>query len=193
MSRADGDPSLSEVEDTLRGLHAGYQPSQSWQARVLEAVRVQPAPRARPWWVLIAPALAAAAALVLWWWRARPVQEQAPQLAVLVERTAEPVRGQSMRVGDSLRLSVSGGAGHRALWVYRGAAELLLACPQSPTCAVVGEGLEAALALTHVGQYTVIALWSPQPLPAPVGSLDNELAGALRADAVVERRVLVID
>ncbi len=192
MTRADGDPSLSEVEDTLRGLHAGYQPSQNWQARVLEAVRVQPVSRGRSWWLLMAPALAAAA-LVLWWWRARPAPEHAPQLAVLVERSAEPVRGQSMRVGDSLRLSVSGGAGHRALWVYRGAAELLLACPQSPACSVVGEGLEAALALTHVGQYTVIALWSPQPLPAPVGSLDNELAGALRADAVVERRVLVID
>lgn len=192
MTRADADPSLSEVEETLRGLHAGYQPSQEWQARVLEAVRTQPAQRAWRWWFAVAPALAAAA-LALWWWRARPVVESAPQLAVLVERAAEPVRGQSMRVGDSLRLSASGGVGHRALWVYRGAAELLLACPQSPACSVVGEGLEATLNLTHVGQYTVIALWSPQPLPAPIGSLDSELAAALRAEAMVERRVLVID
>lgn len=192
MTRADGEPSLSDVEDTLRELHAGYQPGPGWQLRVLETVRAQPARRAWRWWFAVAPALAAAA-LALWWWRARPAPELAPQLAVLVERSAEPVRGQSMRVGDSLRLAASGGPGHRALWVYRGAAELLLACPQSPACSSVAEGLTVKLELTQVGQYTVIALWSPRQLPAPIGSLDTELAAALRAEAVVERRVLVVD
>lgn len=193
MTRIDGvEPSLPEVEESLRELHAGYRPEPGWQARVLEAVRVQPAPRPRPWWLLAAPALAAAA-LALWWWRARPAPTQVPQLAVVVARVAEPVRGQSVRVGDSLQLAAKGGPGHRALWVYRGAAELLLVCPQSPACTTVEGGLEATLEVPRVGQYTVLALWSSRPLPAPVGSLDDEVAAALRAEAIIERRVLVVD
>lgn len=193
MSRVeDSGPSLAEVEESLRELHAGYQPGPGWQARVLAAVREQPAPRSRTWWLWLSPALAAAA-LALWWWRARPAPTPAPQLAVLVARSAEPVRGEIVRVGDALQLAATGGPGYRALWVYRGAAELLLVCPQSPACLTVEGGLRATLAVPKVGQYTVLALWSARPLPAPVGSLDDEVAAALRAEVIIERRVLVVD
>jgi hypothetical protein len=152
-----------------------------------------PAPRRRPWWQVALPLAVAAAAVALLWWRARPTEPRGPELAMAIERASEAIRGDALRLGDKVRFTVAGGRSVRALWIYRGASELVLACPADPACEVKGEELIVTFAPRLVGEHRVVAVWSSEPLPAPRGSLDEEAAAALRAGATIERRTLWVD
>jgi hypothetical protein len=187
-------PSLRAVQAHLRELHADYRPAADWQARVLAAVR-QPAPASswlRRWWpALPACALAAAAVLLLVW--RRPVEPPRYQLALAVSRAGEPTRGAQLHLGDRMTWSARGGATHRALWIFRGRDELVLACPPAPGCHRGDAELSVALVPARVGAYTAVALWSSEPLPVPSGGLDDALAKAARLGAMVRKQAFLIE
>lgn len=174
------------IEAALARLGAEYEPPLGWQARVLAAT--QPAAR-RPWWAYAMPAAAVAAtALCVVQFRQAP-----PVLALGVEiahRVA--VRGQEARVGDVVRLTVSGGDGERALWVYRDEQRLVIRCPGDPACAMTDAGIAVALELGDVGNYAIVALAADAALPVPTGSYDDDTAAARRAGiAIREDRLSV--
>lgn len=196
------DPRASaRLEAALRTLGADLHAPLGWQARVLAEA---PA-RARPWWrrreLAFTAGLAAAALLALAVWQpwrgvGGPMADAAPpQLAVLVEHRGDAVRGlaegvlqgrasaTSVRVGDVIRAAAQHGAGHRAIWIYRGRDELIAVCPGA-ACADTPAALTAALTVELVGTYTVVALWSARPIPAPAGTRDEALAAAARSGAL---------
>jgi hypothetical protein len=126
--------------------------------------------------------VAAAAALLLW--VRGPKTGLSPQLLVEITSTAKPERisGERARVGATLRFSARSAAPHRALWIFRGANELVLSCP-GQGCALEAQALTAELVVPLVGEYRVVALWSDAPIPAPSGARDADLAAAESAKA----------
>lgn len=171
----------------LARLGAEYEPPLGWQARVLAASR--PRRAHRPWWSYVMPAAAVAAAAVC------VLQFRAPPRALAVDVDVEhrvALRGSEAQVGDVARVTVSGGADHRALWVYRDEQRLVMSCPGDPGCAVSAAGITLAFELREVGNYTVVALSSGAALAAPSGSYDDDTAAARRAGATIsEDRITV--
>lgn len=146
--------------------------------------------RRRSFQVVTGGALAAAAALVLW--VKRPDPGLSPQLLVEVsdsgrrpERSSSDPSGAGETrgaVGSTLRISAQSQAPHRALWIYRGDKHLVLACP-GQGCTVSDDAITAELVVPLAGEYQVVALWSQQPIPTPVGQRDADLGAAERAGA----------
>lgn len=170
------------LEDALRAAGSEHEPPAGWEDRVLAATigtrAAAPAPaparrRAR-WWMFAAPALAmaAAAAVYLWWPRGGAAPPQQLALAITVEHGGPIVRGTTAHPGDTLIVTATGGAAHRVVWVYRDDRELVTTCESS--CRVP---------LTARGDYSVVAVSSDAPLPAPHGSLDEDVAAAAKLGA----------
>lgn len=145
--------------------------------------------RRRSFQVVTGGALAAAAALVLW--VKSPGTGPSPQLLVEVSDSrrrperSEPSPGETRgAVGSTLRISAQSEAPHRALWIYRGDKHLVLACPGA-ACTASDDAITAELVVPLAGEYQVVALWSQQPIPAPVGQRDADLGAATRAGATL--------
>ena len=146
------------------------------------------APRSRRAIRYLAPvaAVAMAAAAVLWL-VARRGAEPAPPIALALasEHRGAVLRGDTAHVGDLLRPVVRGD-GHRALWVYLGDRELVVACPGAAGCTSTAHDLALELRLSAPGSYTVIAIASPAPVAPPAGSLDVMLSTVTSTGAHIE-------
>ena len=178
------------IEAALARLGAEHEPPAGWEARVLAAVRAEP-PR-RPWWRIAVPALAlataAAIAVFLWFPRPRPLE-----LAV-VARTPGPVlmlgEGVEERaVGDVAHVTASGGAGWRAIRVYRNETELVMTCPGNQACRTSRDGIALDVPLDKVGDYMIVAIASKDALVMP-GTYDADTAAAIQAKAALRERKL---
>jgi hypothetical protein len=195
MSQQPEDPASSEanarVESALRTFRADRRPRADWQARVLASVRAaeaKPAPRTR-WWLAGIPMFACAAAVAIIYW---PARTALPLLAMEVTAQGRTTRGHDPHAGDVLRISASQGAGQRALWIFHGRTELVLACPGGPGCKVGQAATSVELLLPRVGEYTVVALWSPTAIAAPQGTRDEALAAAAKAGVIQQSKTLVV-
>jgi anti-sigma factor RsiW len=134
----------------------------------------------------LAPAVAAAAAAAIWLGTRGPSPASAPvELAMKIEHRGAAARGDTAHVGDVARLVVRGG-GHRALWVYLGDRELVIACPGGASCAGGDAELAVELRFAAPGQYKVIAVVSDQPVAAPEGALDVMLSTVTAAGAHIK-------
>ncbi len=124
-------------------------------------------------------AAAAAAILIVWWPRAQPEPGPEVALEMSVARGSAVMRGHAAHVGDVVHATARGGLAHRAVWIYRGDAALIVACP--------GAGCSdatAQLALPALGTYSIVVLGSRTEIPAPHGSLDADVAAAAQAGAI---------
>jgi hypothetical protein len=176
---------MARLEHALEQLGAEHEPPRGWEARVLAAV--EPKPRRR-WWWLAMPALALAIAVVV----LPPLLTPRPSpLALRIERSPNPrpARGDT-QVGDRIRATVHGGAGHQAIWVYRGETDLVAVCPGGPGCGGGSETLTLDLTLDRIGSYRVIALSSAAALPVPRGAFDADLAAAMAAEATWKQELV---
>lgn len=175
------------IEAALARLGAEHEPPPGWEARVLAAVG---ATERRRWWWYAAPGVAlAAAALALVVLRQPP-----PALALVVN--VEPstlVRGPGASPGDIARITVSGGKGPRAIWVYHEEVQLVLRCPGDARCRVSDASTEVDLTLTSAGAYTVVALTAVPGLPALEGSYAADTAAARRAGLDIRQHQLVVE
>jgi hypothetical protein len=157
------------IERAIAGLGTEHEPPVGWEARVLAASTPK-----RRWWLVAVPALALAAVIaIVIGVRGDPAPKPFA-LAVAIEASGAVVRGTTAKPGDTVQATASGGAGHHAVWIYRGDRELVVACTGAKPCRAT---------LASVGTYTVVALIAKQPLPAPRGSLDDDLAAALSGGA----------
>jgi hypothetical protein len=149
--------------------------------------------------VTLAPLLAAAAAFVIWLVGTREPEQPKPiEVSLTIESHGVATRGGSaMRsshahVGDVLRPMVYGGR-HQAIWVYLDDHDPLAACPGSSQCNSVDGGLTLELRVTALGQYSIIALTSAEPILAPHGPLDAMLNTATATGAHIEIRHVDVD
>jgi hypothetical protein len=173
-----GDPALDRVENALADLGAEHVPPAGWDDQVLAAVR-----RHRKRKVVAAAVMVAAAAVVAWW--ALSGRGSPPgrfELALLLERGGKVVRGTSANLGDTLRATARGGR-HRAIWIYRGEGELMVACPGGDRCRSSEGEVSADALLRGVGTYAVVALAADGPLEPPHGALDEAVAAAAMGGA----------
>lgn len=174
---------IERIEKALGKLGDELHPPAGWEARVLAGRKTQ-----RPWWVWSIPvvALAAAAVLLLWLRRPQPTMQLAFEIR---HRSGEPAMrngAEAVHLEDTFTVAVTGRQ-HRALWLYLNE-QLLIACPGDATCQVEAAALRAWWRPTTVGKYVVVAVTSEQPIPAPAGSLDADLATAQSARAEVRER-----
>jgi hypothetical protein len=168
------DRAIERIETALADAGAGHEPPRGWEARVLAAVEARPRRTIARWWLLV-PALAAAAVVLFFAWPRTPVPANSQlALAITVERGGPLVRGTSAHVGDTLRATATGGGANRAVWIYRDDRELVASCAGDEPC---------AFTVATRGDYSIVALASAAPLPAPRGSLDGDVAAAARSGA----------
>jgi len=166
-----------------------------WKQRTL--ARAYAAPRARRRRATLLSALAgAAAAAILLVLLLRPrtpperpngplgsAQLGTPQLAM------EVVDGGGWRgeahPGEEVRARARlAGASYFEVRVYRGARDLLVRCPTAgPSVCLESDGSLLAWKVPSVGTYQVLLLVSQQPIAAPRGSLDDDVAAATAAGA----------
>lgn len=192
---------LQRITAALGGMSGGARPAADWQARVLAKVRQEAAAKAAAaaqekldeeaqlalGWKHAIPTLAAAAIMLLWWgpWRA---PSSLRQLEVEMEASSVARRGEgdgAASLGSRVTVAAVSDAPYRAVWVFRGRDALALSCP-GRGCSSTESRLSAALTIELVGEYTVVALWSEQPLPTPGADRDAALAAAARAGATVQ-------
>ena len=137
---------------------------------------------------LVIPVAAAAAAIItLFVMRpdSRPPLPAAPGL-VLASRTERPpgpiVRSGGASVGDFWVLE-AGGLGSQAaeLRIYQLDSGLVLRCTTTPPCQREGDLLRVRWRLPALGTYRAVILSGPDPLPAPTGSMDDDIATLRRA------------
>ena len=187
---------LERIEAALAQLGAEHEPPVGWEARVLAAIRTEQ-PR-RSWWRIAVPALTLATAagiavFILW---PRPLV-----LDVLAEtprvhgatRGLERMRGEGAEeraVHDVVHVAVSGGAGRRAIRVYRNETEIVMSCPADPACRVSRDGIAVDVALDKVGDYMIVAIASKDALPDMPGTYDADTAAAIKAKATLRQRPL---
>ena len=126
----------------------------------------------------LAPILAAAAAAAAVIWLVGTQGTRRPpsiELSLAIEHGSAATRSSVAHVGDVLRPHVRGD-GHRALWVYLGDRELVIACPGGAGCGDSDGELTLELRLSAPGQYAIIAIVSPEPIAPPQGALDVMLS-----------------
>lgn len=178
---------IARIEEALTRLGAEHKPPVGWEARVLAAAAK---PKPKPWWWFAFPVVALAViAIVLFF--GRSPSEQPLQLALDVEKGAQVVRGTSAHVGDIVHATATGGGHYRSVWVYRDD-HLVMSCPGAPQCRRDGEATVADVALDATGEYTIVALTSRSPVPAPVGTLDTDVSNASAAGAHEVRKRLTV-
>ena len=196
----DGREPIERIEAALARLGAEHEPPAGWEARVLAAAAP---PRKRPWWQLAVPGagLLAAAALVIF--LAIPKRPSALNLVIEIDKDPTVVRGEtqvgsgdvheaSAHLGDVVHATAAGGGSHRAIWVYRDEHELVVACPGAARCRRAGDAVIADIPVTGIGTYQIVALGSTAALAAPTGNFDEDVAGALRANANVSQYRLTV-
>jgi hypothetical protein len=177
----DRDPALRRIEEALARLDAAKRPPRDWQSRVLAATR-SPRPTWRPRAVALAAAsLGVIVILLLVLQRTRPERSHL-SLRIVVHLGPMKQRGQQAGLGDTLEASASG-APRLAIWIYRNEIELVVACPGGSSCVETDGRMRATMPLDAVGRYSIVALSSDVPLPAPQGKLDNDVAAATRRGA----------
>jgi len=178
---------IARIEEALTRLGAEHKPPVGWEARVLAAAAK---PKPKPWWWFASPVVAlAVTAIVLFF--GRSPSEQPLQLALDVEKGAQVVRGSSAHVGDIVHATATGGGRYRVVWVYRNE-RLVISCPAAPQCRRDGEATVADVVLDTTGVYTIVALTSSSPVPAPAGALDTDVGKALGAGALEKRDHLTV-
>jgi hypothetical protein len=178
---------IARIEAALKRLGEEHQPPVGWEARVLAATATPPA---RPWWWFAFPVVALAViAIVVFAWHS--MLDQPLQLAVDREKGAVAVRGDSAHVGDIVHAKATGGSRYRSVWVYRDD-HLVVACPGAPQCRRDGKATIADLVLDTAGVYTIIALTSSSPVPAPAGQLDADVGKAEEMGALKRREILKV-
>ncbi len=209
----DPDERIGTALEQVGSQHA---PSSGWEARVFAAIELAekadadgsgpagprtplPPPLPRPHrWRLIAIAagsvavLAATSLLVL-----RPEHRDAPggptdlALDVTWDLVGPLARAGSSaaRVGDVAHATATGGAGHRAVWVYRNE-RLIVACPGAPACRESAGATAAEVTLRAHGWYVFVAVSSRSPLPIPSGTYDTDQADLIDAGATVQSQLL---
>ena len=174
---------LVRIETALEHLGDEHEPPPGWEDRVLAATAPRPQ-RWRAWFA--APVTALAAVLGLWLWSATRV------VALALEVTPAPggvvVRGapshdgrdgpRSAKVGEHLRVHVSGGRGRPIVWLYRDGS-LVMRCPGEPTCGHADGDLDWQVDL--IGEYEIVALDGGGPLPGLSGNYDSDVTAAREA------------
>ena len=178
---------IARIEEALTRLGAEHKPPVGWEARVLAAAAK---PKPKPWWWFAFPVVALAVSAIVLFVERSP-SEQPLQLALNVEKGQVAVRGASAHVGDIVHATATGGGHHRVVWVYRDD-RLVMACPGAPQCRRDGEATVADVALDATGEYTIIALTSRSPVPAPAGALDKDVSDASNAGAHEVRKQLTV-
>jgi hypothetical protein len=166
-------------------------------------------PEKRPRAVLyLAPILAAAAAIAIWLGISGAHQPRAIELSLVIDHVdtttqrgnapraredtapaADSTPRTMARAGDVLRTATRG-AVHRALLVYRDNQELMIACPGGAACSSSEDELALELRLSGAGEYSIIAIGSAEPVPAPRAPVDVMLSAVVSAGAHFERRVV---
>lgn len=175
------DRAQARIEAELAKLGAELSAPVGWQARVLAEATARPP---RRWWRFAVPALAAAVTIVVVLWAIRPpAQPPGLELAVAIQKGGQVVRGDSATIGDIATITASGGAAHRAVWIYREERQLVVACPGDARCSSTSDSVIATVKLELPGSYTLVALTSREPLPVPTDSFDASMAAATRAGA----------
>lgn len=188
-----------DEEDIVGGMGA--------QVRRSPASVTRPEQRSRTV-LYLAPILAAAAAIAIWLGNSgahpsRPIElslvighvdtttqrGNAPRAGDDAAPAADAMLRTMARVGDVLR-SAARGAVHRARLVYRDNRELVIACPGDPACSSSKDELALELHLSGAGEYSIIAIGSDEPVPAPRASVDVMLSAVVSAGAHFERRVV---
>jgi hypothetical protein len=179
----------ARIEAALSHLGSEHEPPAGWEARVIAATT---APQRKPWWLFATSALACAvgaAALV------GPRSRAAPAVAfgvdVAVVTSGRLVRSSgSANVGDVVHVATRGGAGYRAVWVYRHD-QLVAACPGAAACSVARDAASLDLVVRAPGSYQVVGLSSVVPV-VPLGARDGDVANALTAGASVAHWPLTV-
>jgi len=188
---------LERIEAALAQLGAEHEPPAGWEARVLAAVRTEPA--RRPWWRIAVPALtlatAAGSAVFVFWPRPFALDVVAESPARVRGEPPGPLRmrGEGVEeraVRDIVHVAVSGGAGRRAVRVYRNETELVMSCPADPACRVTRDGITVDVTLDKVGDYVIVAIASADALPVMPGTYDRDTAAAIKANATRRERKL---
>lgn len=173
--------------EALRELPALPAPD-GWEQRVLASLPSKGRVRASntrwlPWAGGLA--VAAAAALILWQGR-RPAPHP---LSVRQEVVADASgrRADSAAVGDTIRISASGGDGPmRELRLYRDTKEVVARCPGDSGCREAGGAIELTIELGAPGSYRSLVIVGSARAPEPTGSLDDDARAAVAAGASVE-------
>lgn len=130
--------------------------------------------------------MAAAAAAATWLLVVRPAVPAEPiAFSLSIDHTNVATRSSAAHIGDVARLVVRG-PGHRALWVYLGERELVVACPGGAGCGGDDHQLALELPLRAPGSYAIIAIVSAQPIAPPQGAVDVMLSAATGAGALVK-------
>ena len=177
---------IARIEAALARLGAEHKPPVGWEARVLAAATK---PKPKPWWWFAFPVVALAVTAIVVCFP-RSSTDQLPQLALDIEKGGVVVRGTSAHVGDIVHATATGG-GHRVVWVYRDD-RLVVACPGAPQCRRNGEATIADVVLDSTGEYTIVALTSQSPVPAPTGAFDKDVSNAITAGAHETRKQLIV-
>lgn len=113
--------------------------------------------------------------------RRRSAGSNEPEVAS--EQADPALRGSTANLGDRVHVTATSRDRYRAIWVYRGDRQLVVACPAGPSCNGSGDTLTADFTLQFFGRYFVLAVASRTPLPEPAGSLDLDRATAENAGA----------
>lgn len=164
----------------------GEAPARAAQHRAAEAGPVHRARRRTI--IYLAPVLAAAAGVAIWLGAARGREPAMPLEATLaIEHRGVATRGSVAHVGDMLQSTVRGEK-HRAIWVYLGTREVVIACPGRAECTSKDDSLELELGVPVPGQYSIITIGSAQPIMAPHGPLDRMLSSIAASGAHFEIR-----
>jgi hypothetical protein len=173
---------IAELRDDLARI-AAPAPRAGWERAVWQRID---GPRERSgrrlWLWLAVPMAAAAVLLLLFRW---PTSMDEPRLAVHFEH--DPLRPRTrgdVAVGDTLVMEAAGIAAAAELRVYGPTARAVFRCSGPPGCERTGDRLRARWTVPSIGQYRVIVVASRGQLPAPVGSLDDDLSAATASGAV---------
>jgi len=177
---------IARIEAALKRLGEEHEPPVGWEARVLAATAT---PKARPWWWFAFPVVALAVIAIVIAWHS--MRDQPLQLALNVEKGPVAVRGDSAHVGDIVHATATGGGRYRSVWVYR-EEHLVVACPGAPQCRRDGKATIADLVLDTAGEYTIVALTSSSPVPAPAGQLDADVGKAAEMGVHQESKTLKV-
>jgi hypothetical protein len=160
-----------------------------WKRRALERLRRERAARRRRTALTGSLAAAVTVAVILLATRRDGDRPPPGQLVVSIVKGGGTWRGHGRaHPGDLMHISFAPGpSSHFALRVYRDASNLLVSCAEEPTatCRHRDGAIEVTWRLADPGEYDVILLVSPSPLPPLAGELDADVRAARKAGARV--------
>lgn len=151
-----------------------------WKQKVwAEIERQRGGRRVGTWWIASFAAAAAVVVAVWWGWRDRGGEQVAADKRNEIEIVQGQVamRSQAARVGDRIRVNAEAGEEVR---VYR-AEQLVSRCAADAgaSCRREERWLVSEIELSVAGEYAIVVLSTPAP--APLGSLDSDLAAVVTA------------